>query len=413
MKLSLVQVFEKAEMNNKSLQAERLQVEKNGELVKDAKAERLPDVDAGGGYSRISNMPVYENGIFNDPEQAPVIHNSFNLKGEAYLNLYSGKKVSNKVAQEELEQNLSEDRKNLTSTQVKLQAASCYLDLQRNYELKKLISKNIEEQQKRLDQIKELHKNGVVLRSDVLRAELMLSRQKMTLLEIENNITIAGQKLNIIAGLPENISVLPDSLPDPTSVEIKSLDNYLDEAFIHSFGLKISEKEAELSKLQLKSIKANSSPKAGLFAEYSYAYPQILFYPYEDAVYGLGQAGIKVSIPISSVYQNKHKEKAAAIEVRKQMLAHADAEETLRQQVKEAYIKFTEALTRIKVAETSIKQASESFRIVNNTYFNQLALLTDLLDADTQLLQSRFDLANAKINAQLEYYKLQKTIGTL
>jgi outer membrane protein len=65
------------------------------------------------------------------------------------------------------------------------------------------------------------------------------------------------------------------------------------------------------------------------------------------------------------------------------------------------------------VAKENIKQASENLRIVNNTYFNQLSLLTDLLDADTQLLQTRFDLAAAQISAELQYYQLQKTIGNL
>jgi outer membrane protein TolC len=234
----------------------------------------------------------------------------------------------------------------------------------------------------------------------------------MNLTEIVNDIALANQKLAIMIGEPEDINIIPEPgiLLDTNS---KNYDQYLAEAFEHSYGIKISEKQTELSKLQLKEVKSNALPRIGLFAEYSYTYPQILFYPYANALYGLGQAGIKIFFPISSLYHNRHKENVAAIEIKKQELAHEDEKDVLRQQVKEAYVRYKESLTRIAVSEANIKQATENYRIVKNTYFNQLALLTDLMDADTQLLQSRFGFVSAQISAQLHYYQLQKTIGTL
>jgi outer membrane protein TolC len=85
----------------------------------------------------------------------------------------------------------------------------------------------------------------------------------------------------------------------------------------------------------------------------------------------------------------------------------------VRQQVKEAYLRFKEALLQIDVAQVNVAQAEENARIIKNSYFNQAALITDLLDADVQVLQARFDLASAKITAQNKYYLLQNIIGTL
>ncbi|MNL30619.1 hypothetical protein D3C87_1523660 [compost metagenome] len=58
-------------------------------------------------------------------------------------------------------------------------------------------------------------------------------------------------------------------------------------------------------------------------------------------------------------------------------------------------------------------QSEENARIVKQNYFNQTALITDLLDADIQLLQSKFDFTSAKIAAQIQYYQLQNVLGTL
>ncbi|WP_310589979.1 TolC family protein [Dyadobacter diqingensis] len=193
----------------------------------------------------------------------------------------------------------------------------------------------------------------------------------------------------------------------------KIYDDYLSDAFAHAYGIRISEKETELKKLALKGVKSNALPKVVAYAEYGYTYPQILFYPYAASLYGLGQAGVKVSYTLSSLYQNNHKVKAAEISIEKQHLTHSNEEDALKVEVNEAYVRYRESLKRISVSEQNIRQATETYRIVYNTYFNQLALLTDLLDADTQLLQSRFDLTSAQIRAKLEYYYLMKTIGEL
>jgi hypothetical protein len=40
-------------------------------------------------------------------------------------------------------------------------------------------------------------------------------------------------------------------------------------------------------------------------------------------------------------------------------------------------------------------------------------LITDLLDAELQLLQSKFDIVAAAVTAKYKFYQLQNSIGTL
>ncbi|PIH03162.1 hypothetical protein CS542_02865 [Pedobacter sp. IW39] len=46
-----------------------LRVKGTVEGIKDAKAERLPEISAEGEYARVSNVPIYENGLFHTPSQ--------------------------------------------------------------------------------------------------------------------------------------------------------------------------------------------------------------------------------------------------------------------------------------------------------------------------------------------------------
>lgn len=388
-------------------------VKRTVEGIKDAKAERLPEISAEGEYARVSSMPVYDNGLFHTPSQFEVVHNTYTLGADAYLNIYHGGKTNIRIAEQKKENEIAVEQQKLTTSEVKLRAAAYYLDLQRSGVFKALLLKDIADQEKQLAEIKQLLTNGVVLKSDVLRVTLKLSRQKMALVQLNNDLAIASQKLNILTGMPDETVV---ETADPEKDELKQLQpytDYLSIAMQHSFAYKISEKETELRKLQVKDVKANSSFKLGFFANYAYSYPQIMFYPYSIATYGLGLAGLKASFAISGLYHNTHKKRAAELHYQQQEVEHADTADKIREEVNEAYLRYKESLTRIEVAKENITQATENLRIVNNTYFNQLSLITDLLDADTQLLQTRFDLAAAKIAAQLQYYQLQKAIGNL
>jgi outer membrane protein len=105
--LTLNQVWDKVTANNKSLKIQDLRVLGSIENIKDAKAERLPDINAEGEYARVSNLPIYENGLFHAPKQFEVVHTSYSFGGDAYFNVYNGNKTNIKIAGEKKESELA------------------------------------------------------------------------------------------------------------------------------------------------------------------------------------------------------------------------------------------------------------------------------------------------------------------
>ncbi|WP_443944705.1 TolC family protein [Pedobacter sp. AW1-32] len=412
-KISLNEIWILADSNSKKLQMQNLNVEASTAHIKVSKAERLPELAAEGTKAHVFPLPIYENGLFHTPSQYPVVSKYYKVGADAYLNLYNGGKTNTEIAASKVEAELSDVQKKQSKQEIHYSAAVYFYDVYRNISYKSLLEQDIRDREKQLAEINQLYKNGTVLKSDVLRAELRLSKQKMLRTEIENSIRIATQKLNILIGRPDNAGLNPEISDQETdAVVLKQMDDYLLEAK-SSFKIQASEKEQSLSKLKLKQVKANLLPTLGFFAEYAYAYPQIQFYPYSLALYSNGMAGLKLKIPISSWYTNQHKVKEAQIRVKQMEVEDEDVKDNIRQEIQEEYIRYKESVQRIQVAEENIKQATESYRIVQNTYFNQLSLLTDLLDAETQLLQSKFELTTAQVNAKLQYYQLQKAVGNL
>lgn len=411
--LSLSEAWRKAEDNSRQIEITRKASAIAAEEVKDAKMERLPEVSLVGSIEKATNMPIYENGIFSSHTQEhEIIHTLYKAGADFYLNLYNGNKLNLKIDEDKLLHQITVIQNNEAISVIRYKTASLYLDLQKALIFRNLIVRDIADQEKQLLEIKALHKNGVVLKSDVLRVELDLSRRKMTLVTIENDILIATQKLNIIMGEPDEHTVIPtpfDSVNEPSL----PYENYLSEALKYSFSYHISEKQTDISKVHLNQVRANYRPKVGLYSDFSYANPQIFLFPYNPAWYSLGVAGIRVTMPLSQLYQNIHKVNAAKLELEKEETSHKETEDKVRQQVREAYLRYKESLVQIGVAAANVAHAEENARIMKNTYFNQTSLITDLLDADVQVLQTRFELAASRIMAQNKYYLLQNITGVL
>lgn len=413
LKISLNELWKKAETYSRQVNIKKKEVLISGEEVKDVIMERLPELGISGSYERATNIPIYDKGLLSAPSYHEVIKNLYKVSGDMYLNIYNGNKLNLKIKEEKVAHEIKLIERDEVISNIRYRSAALYLELQQVFIFRDLVMQDIADQEKQLKEIRSLHKHGTTLKSDVLRIELELSKRKLLQVKIENDILIASQKLNIIIGEPDERVIVPELLKDSVDGRQENYDGLLKEALDLSFAYHISEQKTELSRIHLRQVKANIRPKLGLTGDFYYMNPQIFLFPYAPYWYSLGLAGLRASFPVSSFYHNIHKTRAARLEVEKEEEAHKDTEDKVRQQVKEAYLRYRESLVQIEVANVNVVQAAENARIIRDNYFNQTSLVTDLLDADIQVLQTRFELASARVMAQNRYYLLLNIIGKL
>ncbi len=413
--INIEQAWERSDAYSNEIKQANIKQQIGKENILDAKQKWAPTIEVEARFGKLTNIPIFVDGITEDPEYIPLSnHNSYGAGVHANFNIYDGGKVKNAVKKAESQELLLKYVSQATYSEIHYKVAEYYLDILRSKEFVKIIEKNILRNNQRLDQVTELYENGVVLKSDLLRAQLQLSQQKINLHSMKNNIEIASQNLNILLGFEDDQTLnLSDSIRFDLSELDKIYSDYVVLAMQQSPLKKMAETEIKLSELHQSDIQSLTLPKISLFGEYNYSYPQNRWYPYEAAPYMLGMAGVRMSYNISSLYLNKHKKSAAKLDIQRQIVAKDNTEEAIRNRIKKAFKCFLEDKENIEVGMISIQQATENYRIVNHTYFNQLALLTDLLEADSQLLQAQFDLVNNYVSAKLHYYQLLKITGQL
>jgi outer membrane protein TolC len=242
---------------------------------------------------------------------------------------------------------------------------------------------------------------------------LALTNDELTYKETGNDIILVSQRLDIVLGLDETILLQPDEAFLAADLSIQLESNYVNQAYSQYPDLKITEMNVALAKNNLKLTNADLLPTLSLQASNTLARPIPNVSPAQDLFLNAWGITLNLSYRLAPLFDRKYTTNIARQQIQLQELAQEQEKQGIRTQVKAAYIKRREAEDRVKALEESLVQANENYRIVKNKYFNQLAILTDLLDANTVQLNAELQLTVAKTNAIYTYYQLQKVSGNL
>lgn len=412
--LTLQRAISIAKAENKQVRAARIEENATWADLKDAQNGALPGISFNGDYQKFTKLTLY-NDFFGESKTVPKrpSQDGADASVSSSFNLYSGGRQRSFESEQGLKKNIAGINVLDQSGNISLQVAARYLDMVNLSNQKNFIDEQIVRAESRLKDITALYKNEKVTRSDLLRAEVNLSDIKLNLEQVENDIRISNQKLDVLIDLPDTTTIIPTDSAGMGRPEVVTLLPLAGSSTSDAYAIRRADQSVKLQNERIKGLRSNYSPSLSLFSAYLLSYPNTIFYPPVDQAYSIGFVGFRVQYNLSSLYQNKHKVSANKLRLEELQLQQQSIRDNTLQQASSLLIKYQEALDRIAVNETSIEQARVNYKIVSAKYFNQLALLTDLLDADDLYQQTRYNLVQAETNAQFIYYSLLYVSGKL
>ncbi len=410
--LSLPQALSMATEHNKSVQKSRIQQKIAEEERKEKQEMSLPDVGFHASYARITDITEYKHGLSGKMKTA-TIPEIADLSSTARLPLYNGGQIKYGIKKAKQEEQISALKVQKTVNDVKIEVVATFLGVFKLMELQKLILENIKEEEDRLKEIRAFKANGTVTGNEVLRAELQLSDMQLRLLSNKRNIAIGLHDLQTLLEIPEENHLLLDTTSlISNALKIKDYQYYLQSGF-QKEEMGIAKQEEAIRQTEHRLAKSNYYPKLSLIGSYGYNYPNYLFFPPGNHGYTMGKIGIEANFSLSDLYKNKSKMKLSD----KRMEEEKANTDILRNQISEEvfkqYNRYEEIMDQLPLTEKAKKQATENYRIIKLKYLNQLALVTDMLDADNALLQARYNVVSTRIDALMKHYELRYAAGLL
>jgi len=287
-----------------------------------------------------------------------------------------------------------------------------YYDLYKVMQSKSVVAQNLESIAAQLKQAQRFFDQGIVTKNDVLRFQLQQANVSLTEAEIESNRKIINYNLNILLGLPEDTQIeIAEANIDGKAVGI--LNSYMDLAFSNRQELKQLDLQNKVADVNIKSIKTNTLPTVGVGANLYYINPSGKFIPSGDQYLMPVTLGANISWNIGNLWTNKNKISEARVQQKSVVLQKDIETDQIKTEINRNYQSYQLALSRIKILETSIAQATENDKLLASKYKNNVASAIDRIDAETLLYQAKINLELAKADAGLAYYTLLKSTGKI
>ena len=404
--LSLKEAIDLSIKNSKQLKISNAKIEEANAALKESENRKLPNASISGSYLRLgtANIDVKKQNN-NNGESPKVSQAAYGILNVA-LPIYSGGRIRYGIESSRyLAQAVKLDADN-EKDEVIENTIEAYVNLYKAKTAVDLVNENLAQAEQRLKDLRNLEKNGLLARNDLLKAELQVSNTELSLLDVENNWQFANVNMNLMLGLPEKTIILPDSSLLQQTLSINTLDDYVQSAIANRKDIAALDLRKQAAQTGVKAVRAEYYPGIQLTGGYIAAnIPNVL------TITNATNIGIGVAYSIGSIWKTKAKLQGAEARAQ-QLIANEELlNDNTRLQVNRVYLNWLSSQKKIEVYAKAIEQANENYRIVKNKYNNSLATTSDVLEADVAQLQARLNYTSARADAVVIYNQLLLVSG--
>lgn len=224
-------------------------------------------------------------------------------------------------------------------------------------------------------------KAGVKNRNDLLQVQLRKNSVASDRLQLENGLKLSRMLLGQYVGVKaDSLSIEPISFDEPASPEKLRTDHGA--ALLTTPEYQLLAKNVEANRLQQKITVGKYLPTVGIGA--SYMYDDLM-----DKDNTTAMVFAKVSVPLSDWWGGSHAIKKQKFQTMMAQNEQRNNSDLLLIQMQKLWNDVEESYKQVKLAEESVVTATENVRLNTNYYQAGTTTLSDLLDSQLLLQQSR------------------------
>jgi len=380
-----------------------------------ARGFRLPSLNLTALYSRTDNPAEafafkLNQGSFSFPEfvstdpNKPAPINTGVTRAEITLPLFTGGELSGRIGQAKLAAESAAKTSDWAADNAALSAAEAYVMVAQAEEYAALLSKSRETVAAHVTLARHYVEQGMLVRSELLRAEVELSRIDDLVAEAEGRVRVANANLAFRLGADGGAVWQLTPLPAPRPVATP-VDGWLDTAAARP-DLASAQRMLAAGELEEKVKRAPLFPKLAFVARGEL---------YGDKPFGSsGTSGSVMAVATWNVFAGGS-DRAAAHAAREE--ARAGREDVsrfadgVRLEVRQSYEEAQTARARHETAVRALAAAQEVERITGERFRSGVVKMLDLLDATTARRESETRELAARAEAHAAAFRLAVKAG--
>lgn len=376
----------------------------------------VPTLSAFGHHTRYSEEKS-RNSTFLQPEYT----NEWGLRLDQSLSLSGRELTALRIARQGIKKSMVD--LNAVKEEYLLTVASAYYDVLKSKKAMEIADANVERLTKYRDAARTRLEVGEVTKTVLLRAEAELAGAQSDSIKSENNRRLTKSMLARAVGITGDYQVKE---PEPG----KSLETGAQESMTLLYGdcsssmIECLKERAFTERAEIKTLSLQKQ-----IAEDRVTFARGLYWPdlsiegvylrqenepstsfeLKERIYG----ALKLNFPFFEGGLRKAEVGQEKARLKQAEYSLADMKHSVGVEVENAYLNLLTISAVIKELQAQVKFAADNFNSVTKQFQHGLADSVDVMDANTLLVTSERELANAEYDYQLAALRLQRSTGTL
>ncbi len=391
--LTLTEAIEAALRRNPEIAAVRYQLAAAEAQTLQARAGLLPQIEASEAYSR-TNSPLWAFGTrlnqeniraqdfaperLNDPEAIDNYNTALTLNwnlfdGATLIGWRQARRAEGAAALDVLR----------GEQQTIARTAVAYMGLLLAAQSRDVVAQSLETAHAHLNVVEDRFRSGLVVKSDLLRAQVRIADLAQQNLQAESQVKVAEAMLKALMGRSDDRPLDPVSRPQG-GAPAEALPAWIERALQQRPELQRLQVQEAVARQAVERARAGHWPTLALQGKYELNSRD---FPGDDA-----QSYTVGAVANLNLYSGQRISAEAA--AAKALLGSVQSRQRgldleVQVQVQRAYYQAQSAWKSIEVAAAAVDQAEEGMRIVANRYQSGLLTIVSLLDAQVAHQQAR------------------------
>lgn len=410
LRLTVEEAMARAEQNSLRVAELQARVEVAAAIEAGRDAASRPAVALLGGYTRTNHVDEYTLALPNQPVRAlyPDVPNNYRARMDLQWPIYTAGRQAALGRAAGAERAAAGFDVAAARLDARLEAARAFWALVTAAQTETVVQRALDTLDAHLRDLRSRLEQGLIPPNEVLTADAQRSHQRLLSIEARNLRQVAAADLRRVIGEDTGRAIEPGTALDPPALPPSvSLEAARDQR---------PERQALASRIagarqRETAAAAANKPQVALAAGVDYARPNPRIFPRVDEWHDSWDASVNVSWSLWDGGRRRADLAEAAANTRVLAARSADFDRQLAFEIEQRRLDVDSARAAIGAAEDGVRAAVEAQRVVGERFAAGVATSTDVLDAQTSLLQAELDRTRAIAGARLAIARLDRTIG--
>ena len=412
---SLPQLIRMALERNPGLRAARSEIDVAGKGLESAKGQRFGRVEmraTDSTYGPVTNKLVTQTLVLDQSAIAQrgigaFNHNLFGFGGFLTIPIYTGGRITNQIAVEEIATHLAEDRLTQTRDSLIFNVSSTYYGILKLREFIRATEQSTEQLRESKRVVEGRFHVGKAAAVDVFKISTRLAAVEQAHIRLHNAQQVLHGVLNTLLGIEAaGLKLKIQGELTPAS-EVLNLNQNVDEALRRRPEVLAKDKQVAIQEKKILIARADLLPSVSLNGSLQG------FAGDHSGLFNTEFANLAMSMPIFTGGTLESRVAQERLKLEQFRQESAETKLAVTQEVHAAYLNVGEAEARIQAAQAALAEAKEVLRVEQLKVSVGRGITENLLYAQTAELEAMQNVSAAIADSLTQRMALKKAVGSM